>query len=222
MSVTAKPESLDMEVGLIESRSKIYDLLAHVFYKEPGPTFLQCLRDSDTVHAFNALGLDFPEEIEKSEREVGLDATLEALACEYTRLFIGPGPHLGPYESLHRSDEQKSEHWGASTAKVKRFIEHQGLSYCADFQDMPDHIAVEFQFMSLLSQAEAEALGRDDFKSSKQAHEIQKMFYCKHLGKWAPTFLDQVTEAATLSLYRDFSKIAKELCNFEEQRFKAK
>jgi TorA maturation chaperone TorD len=182
--------------------------LADVFYLAPKAEMLDSLRRPEAVKAFQTLGVTFAAELDRMEADLGKDRLVEELGCEYTRLFIGPGRHIGPYESLHRSD-YPPEHWGPSTAEVKRFIEHHGLGYEDGFKGMPDHISAEFQFISMLADAEADAVEQAENEKVDQAREIQRIFHREHIARWVPVFCDKVVELANLAFYRDFARMAK-------------
>ena len=195
-------------------RADTYRLLADVLGAEPTAEMLDALRRPEAVKAFEALGVTFAAELDRMEADLGKDGAVEEFACEYTRLFIGPGKHVGPYESLHRDDHPPG-HWGPSTAEVKRFIEHHGLGYQEGFKGMPDHISVEFQFMAELAGTEADAVERGEDAEAKQAREIERVFHQEHISRWVPSFCDKVIEVARFGFYRDFARMAKSLCEVE-------
>ena len=199
-------------------RADTYRLLADVFNAEPTAEMLDSLRRPEAARAFEALGAAFATELDRMEAELGKDGMVEELACEYARLFIGPGKHVGPYESLHR-DDYPLGHWGPSTAEVKRFIEHHGLGYQEGFQGMPDHIAAEFQFMAELASAEAEAVERGKDAEAIQARQIQRVFHAEHISRWVPTFCDKVIEIAEFDFFRDFARMSKALCEIDAATF---
>lgn len=78
---------------------------------------------------------------------------LEDLAIEYSRLFIGPGRHISPHESVHLKEEGgRGLLWGEAAVKVKKFIEFSGLHYKPEYSGMPGHISVELEFMQIVTQ----------------------------------------------------------------------
>ena len=201
-------------------RADTYQFLAEVFGAEPTAKMLDSLRRPEAVKAFEALGVAFAEELDRMESDLGKDRLVEELECEYTRLFIGPGKHVGPYESLHR-DDHPSEHWGPSTAKVKRFIEHHGLDYAQGFQGMPDHISAEFQFISMLADAEADAIERAENEKVDQARKIRQTFHREHIIRWVPVFCEKVIELANLGFYGDFARMTKAIVEIDAEELAA-
>jgi TorA maturation chaperone TorD len=129
-----------------------------------------------------------------------------SLKGEYTRLFIGPG-HLPapPYESVHRQDVPELERglvMGRSTVDARRQYAEAGLQLSPDFTDLPDHIAVELEFMYFLCTKEAEAWQVQDGEAALQRRAAEHAFLSEHLSKWVPTFCQAVTQAAQEEFYR--------------------
>ena len=114
-------------IELSRQRSNVYGLLARMYRSEVTPDFLPRVRDPQFLGVLRGLGASIGEEFfQRPEEEV-----LEDLAVEYTRLFLGPGRHIPPYESVHheRNDGDWGRLWGADTVAVKAFIEAAGLAY---------------------------------------------------------------------------------------------
>jgi len=89
-----------------KNRSDIYGLLATLYRQEVTSDLLQQIKDPQFLGVLADLGFDVKREfLLKPEKEL-----LEVLAVEYTRLFLGPGKHISPHESVHhqRDDGQ----WG--------------------------------------------------------------------------------------------------------------
>lgn len=197
------------------ARSGLYAFLARIFLEEVDAPLLQRLLAPETGALLEPFAPVFPLELDQRLQEWGEAKLLEELACEYARLFLGPGPHLGPYESLHRPDAEPKQHWGPHTVQVKRFVEHHGFRYPEDFTGMPDHLGIEFDFLGRMAAAEAEALAAGDGPRVEQARRIQETFLQEHLLVWAPDYCRKVEESAQMALYRDAARIGRELCALE-------
>ena len=212
-------EQMDVGSAPLRRRAETYRLLAAVFGTEPTAEVLDRLRHPDVVEAFESLGVNVAMELDRLEAEPGgRQGLVDEIQCEYTRVFVGPGKHVGPYESLHR-DDHPAQHWGPSTAEVKRFIEHHGLSYDEEFQGMPDHISIEFQFIAMLADVEADAIERGEHEKVGQSREIQRTFYREHIVGWVPTFCDKVVECTKLEFYKSFARIAKAVVEADAAEF---
>jgi TorA maturation chaperone TorD len=124
----------------------------------------------------------------------------EELSVEYARLFLGPfETQAPPYGSLYLNGERKV--MGDSTMEVIRFYEEAGLSRDKDFMDLPDHIAVELEFMSYLIYKEAEALEKSDFAAALDMIKKQKSFLDQFLGRWIMEFCEKIKASTDNGFY---------------------
>ncbi|MBI4301131.1 MAG: molecular chaperone TorD family protein [Chloroflexi bacterium] len=110
------------------------------------------------------------------------------LKVEYQRLF--GGGYAPPYESVYRDGE--GQVMGQSTLQVVKEYEAEGLILAPEFRDLPDHIAVELQFMSHLCAQEADAWQRGDASAALGYLRKEKAFLGQHLTKWLPLFGQRV------------------------------
>jgi DMSO reductase family type II enzyme chaperone len=199
-------------------RSNIYGLLATVYQQEITSDLLQQIKDPQFLGVLTDIGLEgMNEYLQNPENEL-----LEDLAVEYTRLFLGPGKHVSPHESVHhqREDGQWGKLWGASTAEVKKFIETTGLGYSDDFKGMPDHITVELEFMQQLTLREEQALKEEDADKATAFRNVEKKFIEEHLVRWVPSFCEQVIQEAELPFYRSFAELTKRFIGYEMEEMK--
>jgi TorA maturation chaperone TorD len=122
-------------------------------------------------------------------------ASLKALQAEYVRLFINALPELPcpPYGSFYIEGALMGE----STVRLRNLH----LSYGLQTDEMPDHVAVELEFMALLGAFSEEAA------SVRQDYE----FVLDHLRRWLPSFLDRVEEHDRIGFYSNLSKHARKV-----------
>jgi len=166
-------------------RSSVYGLLARVYSREPSKEFLENLRTSD-----------FFKVLIKNK---SLKKLTDELAVEYTRLFIGPGGHIYPYESAYC----------AKKIDIKNFVEFHGLKYNSDFTENSDHISIELEFMKKITDEEVKAWGKKDRRKAVECLKFKKRFIDEHLTKWVSKFSDRVIKEASLSFYREMAKLTK-------------
>jgi len=200
---------------IAEHRSGIYGLLAAIYRSEVTSDLLDQAKDPRFLGILNGLGLGLNGDfIQKPEDEL-----LNDLAVEYARLFLGPGKHISPHESVHhqRDDGQWGQLWGESTVEVKKFIEATGLNYEPDYKGLPDHISVEFELMEALTQREVKAWSEHDETAAIQCLEVQQKFLENHLGRWIPSFCEKVIKEAELPFYRGLAELTQRFINFEVQ-----
>ena len=125
----------------------------------------------------------------------------EGLEAEYTRLFIGPGrPVAHPYESVYREGQVM----GDCTLKVHQRYSAEGLT--PEEHLLPDHVAVELEFMAHLSRREAEARERDDEEGAVACLRQQESFLGQHLGRWLPSFCQRVLAGEAHPFYASLAQ----------------
>ncbi len=195
------------------ARANVYGLLADVFREEPSQAFLKKLRTPEFSGALNALDLSLDDMFEtQTEAELA-----ETLALEYARLFIGPGSHISPHESMHvvaRFGEPNSL-WGPATVAVKKFIEGAGLKIADSFSGMPDHISAEFEFMQELARKEAEAWTEGNAEIGSNILKIEERFFTDHLSQWIAGFCDKIRKATNNQFYTHFAEVTQGFLDFE-------
>jgi DMSO reductase family type II enzyme chaperone len=201
-----------------KNRSNIYGLLASVYRQEVTSDLIQQIKDPQFLGVLSDLGTEGLDTfLQKPENEL-----LEDLAVEYTRLFLGPGQHVSPHESVHhkRDDGQWGKLWGASTAEVKKFIEATGLDYSDDYKGLPDHIAVELEFMQQLALREEQAWMEPDAVGAAACRNVEKKFIEEHLINWIPDFCEKVIQDAELPFYRSLAELTKNFIEYEMEEMK--
>ena len=210
---TSIMEKIDPAI-MARQRSDIYGLLAMVYRKEVNSEFLEQIKDPRFLGVLSDLGIQFDDEfLQKPEKEL-----LEDLAIEYTRLFLGPGKHISPHESIHHEKDNSKwgQLWGDSTVEVKKFIETTGLEYQTDYKGLPDHISVELEFMQQLTLREEQAWGDSEADGAAYYRKIEEKFIIEHLMPWIPVFCDKIMQEAELPFYRGLAAFTREFIQFEQ------
>jgi TorA maturation chaperone TorD len=208
-------EKLKDMAGMARHRGNVYSLLAATFSGEPSAAFIRQIKDPKFRGALSGAGVEFEEEVLNQPE----DKLIEDLAIEYTRLFLGPGKHISPHESVHheRDDGDWGRLWGADTVAVKKFIESAGLEYKTEYTGLPDQISVELEFMQQVTNREARAWEAKDSKGALYCLKMEKKFMDEHLAQWIPIFCDKVISEAELPFYREMAKLTKNFVKFEQE-----
>lgn len=195
------------------ARASVYELLAAVFRAEPSVAMIRELQSPPISHVLADLG--FPLGGAFAERPP--DILAEELALEFTRLFIGPGPRISPYESLHLDMGSASENmlYGRQTVAVKRFIEATGLRYDDAFSGLPDHISAEFELMGKLAEREGRSWSSGDEEDASWFRDAQRRFLKEHIHAWVPRFCDKVVRMARQPFYRQIAEVTIAFLDFE-------
>ena len=184
-----------------ESRSQIYRLLALVFAEEPKGAILRQLRSADSRQSLGA-ALEFGPSFFTAPEE----KLVEELAVEYTRLFLGPGRHLVPNESVQRGE---GRFWGDHTVRVADFYARFGYQVDEKKNLFPDHLAVEFEFMGHLAAEEAKRWDSQDESGVLAMQVAQGNFLRDHLLAWAPGFCADVAASAKELYFASFAEMVR-------------
>ena len=209
-----KTENQEM-TAMARQRSNVYGLLATVYRQEVTSSLLQQLKDPQFLGVLSDLGIQLGDDFfQRNEEEL-----LEEMAVEYTRLFLGPGKHVSPHESVHlqRDDAGQGQLWGESTVEVKKFIESSGLDYRSEYRGLPDHISVELEFMQQVTLREQQAWREEDKDGALYCLKIEKKFIEEHLIRWIPMFCKKVIREAELPFYRAMAALTKQFIEFEKE-----
>jgi TorA maturation chaperone TorD len=196
-------------------RSHIYGLLATFYRQEVTSELLKQIKDPQFLGVFSDLGLELGQDLFQESEEF----ILEEMALEYARLFLGPGKHISPHESVQLPEEEggTSQLWGAPTVKVKKYIEASGLEYQSEYSGLPDHISVELEFMQHLTLREAQAWEEEGRKGSEFYLKIEKTFIEEHLTHWIPIFCEKVMKETEMPLYKSMAALTKKFIEFEQE-----
>lgn len=133
------------------------------------------------------------------------NCTLEALAVEHARLFVGPFQLVAPPYGSFYLDEAKTV-MGDSTARVAAFYHACGLHLADDFHELPDHFAVELEFMSYLAFKEREAEAAGDKTEVRRFISLQREFLDSFLLPWLEPFTSAVVIDAEAPFYQAIAR----------------
>ena len=169
-------------------REDAYRLLAACYYSPTPP-----LLDEGCCAALaELLSVPAPEAAlhaaEAARQSAG--QSVEALAVEHARLFLGPFQLVAPPYGSYYLDEKTV--MGDSTALVETFYHSCGLHLAEDFNDLPDHLKVELEFMSYLVFGERKAYEVADGDEVSRLRALQREFLGRFLVPWLEPFTDAV------------------------------
>ena len=148
------------------------------------------------------------------ERIAGLaDDEAVSLAEEYTALFLSGARNRSspPYESAHIASGPFDA--GAIGAAVEIVYAEAGLAVGGAAKgELPDHVAVELDFMSWLCGKETEAAAPSE---ELEWRARQRSFLDEHLLRWLPSFAAGVARAVPASFYLDVARAAQEFAEHD-------
>ncbi len=146
--------------------------------------------------------------------------TLETLLVDYAKLFLGPPQPLArPHGSFWLTGETTL--WQEATVAVLQLYEEAGFDLDEEFRDAPDHVAVELEFLYLLTfrQNEAQRAGLADVLHDWE--QLERIFLAQHLGAWIRPFATAVRANAETAFYRDLAQLTERFVLWEKAKISA-
>lgn len=127
------------------------------------------------------------------------------LAVEYAKLFVGPFElKAPPYGSIYLDKERRV--MGDSTMEVIRMYQEEGLSIDKDCKELPDHIAIELEFMNYLIDREIDTCVKSKLDDAIKDLKNQEIFLKKYLGAWISNFSKAIIENSNNPFYISLAK----------------
>ncbi len=144
---------------------------------------------------------------------------LQELGLEYTRLFIGPGPHIPLYGSVHHpEDPRQGQLWGKTTKEVRAMARDHGLGFDgASYDGIPDHLGHLLEFLAHLLRAELDAAAAGKTKLAGRLKTSQQMLLSRYLMPWVPAFCEKVRTKARFPFYSELARLTDEFLQGEQQ-----
>ncbi|RLB68002.1 MAG: hypothetical protein DRH08_02240 [Deltaproteobacteria bacterium] len=185
------------------ARADVYRLLSACFY-QPEEIFLEeeLFGQLKTAMAkVNPQRVPDGVSLESSFRGAGQ----EALQLDYSRLFLGPFEiPAKPYGSVYLDGEKIV--MGDSTLQALALYREGSFEIAEDFREMPDHVAVELEFLYLLSFRIGQA--KDDEERNCLV-ALKRRFLEEHLGRWIGTFSEAIRKSADSDFYKQLADLTE-------------
>jgi len=196
---------MDTTTQVVNSRTKenCFRLLSSCFYEPQKKLFLEEDLFGNLTEGLKQVCPDAAGFSSNMERSIHNYEDKE-LNVEYAKLFVGPFELLAPpYGSVYLDEGKRV--LGDSTMKVIETYQSEGLSKDDDFKDLPDHIAVEMEFMSYLLFKEREALANSDQDTANEYANKQEDFLSNSIRPWVPQFCSRIKEGTENEFYRSLA-----------------
>lgn len=203
----------DYVTGLAGAREDLCRYLAACYY-EPSTDFIEEHLFDSMLAAASAIDPDLAERARKlGAAFVAQD--LETLLIDYSRLFIiAPGQvRAMPYASFWLTDDQSMRH-DATTAVIE-FYEQGGFDVSDDLHELPDHVAVELEFLYQLMFAQNSAQLSGNADELAAANELHRRFLEEHLNAWFGSFAAAVKAGAETAFYRELAEFSERFIRME-------
>jgi len=214
---TGRGTSDTTESAVARARAEVYGLLSRVFDGD-SETLSNALEDG----TFTELAATLPAEM-PADALARSDLDTESLEVGYDNLFVVPGPHyVPPFASAHADDPSESfesdspyhevgqsgELLGEPAAAAART--HSAVGFESQRGDgIPDHLAVDFEFMQLLCEHEARLLQSDESDDEvATVRELQRTTISRLA--WLDTFHEAVAQHDTVEgIYAALARFAR-------------
>lgn len=211
----------EARVEAILVRAALYMLLAQAFaYPVPGHV-REMVRGFARLNR-TALKRAFPPAVMRSVTRAAAAwrASDEAeIAADYTRCFFGNAP-----VSLHETaygDGRRIAGRPVELADISGFYAAFGFIPSQADPDLPDHVASELEFYSLLLIKQAYAAARGWAAKASIARDAAKVFLAQHLGRWTSALQRSVEEHLPAGPYAASAAALDALIGLECRRIRA-
>lgn len=139
------------------------------------------------------------------------------LLIEYARLFVGPQELLAhPYGSVYLDGPKIL--MGNSTMNVIERYREADFQIATDLHEMPDHIAVELEFLYLLCYNEAQAESEQRHQDAYEWRDMGENFLNQHLGRWTTFFCDKIRAGTDMAYFRVLAKLTESFILSQAQK----
>lgn len=202
----------DYDPDAATARADLYRFLSACFY-EPEQAFVE----ENLFHSILIAAERLSPELAGRARHLGqafVADDLQTLLVDYTRLFLGPlQVRAQPYGSSWLKTPVTSE--DNPPLAVLDLYSEGGFELDGGFAELPDHVAVELEFLYLL------AYNKNQAEMSGQANEVQKIdglqrqFFQEHLGLWIEPFATAVKAEAETAFYRGLADLTLQFVKSE-------
>lgn len=142
-------------------------------------------------------------------KKVCSEYSFQELLVDYTKLFIGPFEAVAhPYSSIYLNDGV-STLYNETTLWVENFYNSCGYNFGDVIKDMPDHIAVELEFLYVLKHSQLKSIAENNPEKEQKVIDQYFCFLANHFNIWAPMFSEKIISRAEnkyyITLYQYFN-----------------
>ena len=190
-------------VDFMTRRARTYGLLARIFRVEVDGKFLEELRHLRFPTSTGNEHMDYGYRTMYNYLKGTWEDTLLDLARDYARTFIGHGNNgrsaAYPFESVHTSEKRLLMQ--DARDEVLAIYRANLLKKGEEWNDCEDHIALELEFMQVMSERTAKALKEGKEDEAVEMLKTQRAFVGQHLANWVPMFVSDIKYFSQTDLY---------------------
>ena len=190
-------------VDFMTRRARTYGLLARIFRVEVDGKFLEELRHLRFPTSTGNEHVDYGYRTMYNYLKGTWEDTLLDLARDYARTFIGHGNNgrsaAYPFESVQTSEKRLLMQ--DARDEVLAIYRANLLKKGEEWNDCEDHIALELEFMQVMSERTAKALKEGKEDEAVEVLKTQRAFVGQHLANWVPMFVSDIKYFSQTDLY---------------------
>lgn len=193
------PENSPDSASAASAREDLCRFLSACYY-EPASEFAEEALFDSMLAAASRIDPELADYARKLG-EAFVSQDVQTLLVDYTRLFLGPAQALAkPYGSSWLGDQTALMQ--DSTMAVLELYEQGGFNMVDEFRDLPDHVAVELEFLYLLIFTQNQARRSANVNDLVAVKALQRRFLGEHLGAWISSFTEAIQSGAQTEFYR--------------------
>ncbi|MFC1910644.1 molecular chaperone, partial [Chloroflexota bacterium] len=187
---------------LAESRLSVYDMLSRLFLELPNEKLVSSILNPEFKNNLDELAIVF----ESGKIRDGLELIsnfissinnqpppeiVRSVSVDRTRLLRGINQKTSPpppYESIYR----ESRLMGESTSEVSRLYSQFHFNITEEYNEPPDFLGIELDFIRFLCFSEKEAWENNDSTRAAKLLQTGYDFLKNHLLIWAPRYCEDM------------------------------
>ncbi|MEW8000779.1 MAG: molecular chaperone TorD family protein [Candidatus Thiodiazotropha endolucinida] len=174
-------------------------------YYEPEEAFLEEDIFGQLVQALSALDSECAAEAQ-AMGECFREISQEDLRIDYTRLFLGPiNIRSKPYGSVYLDGGNVV--MGNSTMALIALYREGGFHVADVFTEMPDHVAVELEFLYLLNARLGD--GHTQTNERGRLAALEHSLLDEHLGQWIIPFTEAMKKGSRTEFYGKLADLTR-------------
>ncbi len=194
-----------------KQRTAAYGFLSRLYRKEVDAAFLEELHglrfrvshgNADTDEGYRLIATYLSGMWENTETE---------LAADYMRVFFGHGydGHAAayPFESIYTSEKRLLMQ--SARDEVLALYRAAGLDKRSDWKESEDHVALELEYMQVLSDRTVRALCKGDQGQAVSLLKSQVNFLDDHMLGWVPMMTAEMKRFAKTGFYKGLAYLTE-------------
>jgi len=184
--------NMNAEIGCeFTARAGLYELYARILLRELDLNTLALFHTADWMTCLSALEIDIPPVNDES---------VEALAVDYCKVFIGPKDFCPPYQSVWETGHLQSE-------VIDSMNEYLEIVSPVTTESFKDHAGLQFEMMAKIIRAEAVA--------DESLSQLPRAFFHDHIA-WSERMFGLAASLAETDFYSGLLEAAQAFLTSEK------